>query len=198
MKRRVDGFGANAVVIGLPRTLAELRQLGHFEFQNWVVDAVNGVRRLKRSGDLGIDGYSFFDRHPIQVKQSESVGRKTVDEFETAVERDGKDVGYIVAFSFTEGAYGEAARSREIGKTNIYLARVAELLAFDDLVTAANMARETPDLSHVPPDLMGFFKGALEKRRTYTKPSMSLDDLFKSAAKRKRKRPPQRQLRVKT
>lgn len=196
MKRRVDGFGANAVVTGLPRTLAELRQLGHFEFQNWVVDAVNGVRRQKRSGDLGIDGYTFFDRYPIQVKQSERVGRKVVDEFETAIERDGKNVGYIVAFSFTEGSYGEAARSREIGKTSVYLVRVADLLEFDDLIMAANMAREAPDISRVAPDLMGLFAGALEKRRVYTKPSVSLDDLFASASRRKPKRPPQRQLRL--
>ncbi len=42
---------------------------------------------------------------PIQVKQSEGIGRKVVDNFETAVKRGGKTVGYIVAFSFGKGAY---------------------------------------------------------------------------------------------
>lgn len=43
--------------------------------------------------------------------QSERVGRNVVDNFETAVERAGKDKGYIVAFSFTKGAREEVARA---------------------------------------------------------------------------------------
>ncbi len=194
MKRRVDGFGANAVVLGLPATIEDLRQLGHFEFQNWVVDAVNGVRRERRSGDLGIDGYSYLERHPIQVKQSEKVGRKVVDEFETAIERDGKEVGYVVAFSFTSDAYGEAARSREVGKTSVHLVRVADVLAFQDLVLAAKASRTEPDVSHVTPDLMGFLAGALkERRQAYSRPSISLAELAASAS-RKQKRPRQLQI----
>ncbi len=194
MKRRVDGFGANAIVIGLPATIEDLRQLGHFEFQNWVVDAVNGVRRQRRSGDLGIDGYSYFERHPIQVKQSEKVGRNVVDNFETAIERDGKEVGYIVAFSFTKDAYGEAARSREVGKASVHLVRVADLLAFQDLVLAAKASRMEPDVSHITPDLMAFFDGALkERRQAYSRPNTSLAELAASAS-RQRRRPRQLQL----
>lgn len=193
MKDRVDSLGANAEVIGLPATLEDLHALGHFEFQNWVVDTVNGVRRRRKSGDLGIDGYSFMERHPIQVKQSERVGRNAVDNFETAVERDGKEVGYLVAFSFTKDAYDEAARSREVGKTAIHLVRVADLLDLRDLVLAARAARTEPDLSRVSPDLMELFKGAAERRRLApTKPPVSKSDLFESA---RGKRPPQRQLR---
>jgi hypothetical protein len=186
MKRRVDGFGANATVIGLPATIEDLRELGHFEFQNWVIEAVNGVRRLRKSGDLGIDGYSYFERYPIQVKQSEKVGRNVVDNFETAIERDGKDVGYIVAFSFTKDAYGEAARSREVGKASIHLVRVADLLDFKDLVSAARAARTEPDVSHVTPDLMGLFAGALQERQVYSRPRTSLTDLVESASKKRK------------
>jgi len=148
MKRRVDGFGANATMVGLPATVEDLKQLGHFEFQNWVVEAVNGVPRLRKSGDLGIDGYSYFERYPIQVKQSEKVGRNVVDNFETAIKRDSKDVGYIVAFSFTKDAFGEAARSREIGKAAVHLVTAADLIEFKDLVSAARAARKEPDVSH--------------------------------------------------
>jgi DNA modification methylase len=186
MKRRVDGFGANATVVGLPATVEDLKLLGHFEFQNWVVEAVNGVPRLRKSGDLGIDGYSYFERYPIQVKQSEKVGRNVVDNFETAIARDGKDVGYIVAFSFTKDAYGEAARSREIGKASVHLVTAADLIELKDLVSAARAARKKPDVSHVTPDLMGLFAGALEERQVYSRPRSSLTDLVESASKKRK------------
>jgi DNA modification methylase len=196
MKRRVDGFGANAVVTGLPETIEDLRALGHYEFQNWVIDEVNGVRRVKKTKDLGIDGYSYLERCPIQVKQQDGVGRKAVDEFETAMQRDSKDVGYIVAFSFTEGsdgAYAEAARSRQVGKTSVHLVTVEKLLEVKDLVLAARAERREPDVSHiVTPDLMGFFAGALKERRlTYKRPPTSFTELVNSAGKHK-----PRQLRI--
>jgi DNA modification methylase len=188
MKRRVDGFGANAIVTGLPATIEDLKQLGHFEFQNWVIDAVNGVRRQRKTGDLGIDGYSYLERHPIQVKQSEKVDRPVVDNFETAIGRDEKEIGYIVAFSFTEGAYGEAARSREIGKTSVHLVCVSDLLDLQDLILAAKAARTEPSVSHITPDLMGLFKGALAERRRRTARSItSVSELAASAKKRSAK-----------
>ena len=49
---------------------------------------------------------------PIQVKQSERIGRNVVDNFETAVERSGKHKGYVVGFSFTRGAL-RGGRSRQ-------------------------------------------------------------------------------------
>ena len=33
---------------------------------------------------MGIDGYSFMVHDPIQVKQSEKVGRNVIDNFETS------------------------------------------------------------------------------------------------------------------
>jgi DNA modification methylase len=183
MKRRVDGFGANAKVVGLPATLDDLHGLGHFEFQNWVIDTVNGVQHARRSRDLGIDGYSFFDRYPIQVKQSDRVGRNVVDNFETAIERDGKEMGYIVAFSFTRDAYGEAARSREVGKNGVQLVRVSDLLELNDIVLAALAARTKPDLSHVEPELARLFAGVLE-RRQFSRPRISPNELFASAARK--------------
>jgi DNA modification methylase len=189
VKRRVDSFGANATVTGLPATIEDLRALGHFEFQNWVVDEVNGVRRHRKTGDLGIDGYSYMHRYPIEVKQQEKVDRPVVDKFETAMQRDGKDVGYIVAFSFTPGAYDEAARSRQVGKTNVHLVKVADLLDLKDLILAAKAERKEPDVSHITPDLMGFFAGALAERRlSYARPRTSLTELAASAAKARRRK----------
>ena len=115
--------------IGLPVTEEHLRGLKPFEFQNWVIQRFHGTHSSRKTGDMGIDGYSFMVHDPIQVKQAERVGRNVIDNFETAVERAGKDKGYIVAFSFTRGAMEEVARARWERKLDIKLVRVADLLA---------------------------------------------------------------------
>jgi DNA modification methylase len=115
-------------VVGLPVTEDDLRSLKPFEFQNWVIQRCWGTHSPRKSGDMGIDGYSFMVNDPIQVKQSESVGRNAVDNFETAVERAGKNKGYIVAFSFTRGAREEVARARWEKNLEIQLVTVRQLL----------------------------------------------------------------------
>lgn len=140
MKQRMQKVGAlNVRTIGLPSTALELRALKPFEFQNWVIARFSGTHSMRKTGDMGIDGRSFFYHRPIQVKQSDHVGRNVVDNFETAVERDGNDKGYIVAFSFTRGAYEEAARAKTVRKITIQLVTVAELLeSVPDMAPAEN------------------------------------------------------------
>ena len=106
----------------------QLRALKPFEFQNWVIQRLNGSHAPRKSGDMGIDGYSFLEHLPIQVKQSERVGRPVVDGFETAVERSGKGKGYIVAFSFSRGAYEEVARVKREKGLEIEVIKVEALL----------------------------------------------------------------------
>jgi hypothetical protein len=72
-----------------------------------------------------------MNRYPIQVKQSEHVGRNVIDNFETAIKRVKKDKGYIIAFSFTKGAYDEVARIRKDG-LYIELLTVNDLLGFSE------------------------------------------------------------------
>jgi DNA modification methylase len=114
-------------IYNMPDDEAALRQLRPFEFQNWVVNAVNGTHSPRRTGDMGIDGFWFFTRDPIQVKQSDKVGRNVIDNFETAMRREKADTGYVIAFSFTRGAVEEVARARQDG-LDIKLIRVKELL----------------------------------------------------------------------
>lgn len=136
MQRRMTKVGATAKVIGLPVTVDDLRALRPFEFQNWVIQRVHGTHSPRKTGDMGIDGFSFLDHQPIQVKQSERVGRNVVDNFETAIRRDGKQKGYIVALSFTRGAREEAARARSEEKLDIHLVEVADLLVDDGKLIA--------------------------------------------------------------
>jgi DNA modification methylase len=162
MKRRMSKLGASARTEGLPTTDADLKALKPFEFQNWVIQRVLGTHSPRKSGDMGIDGYSFFEQLPIQVKQSERVGRNVVDNFETAVERSGKHMGYIVAFSFTKGAYEEVARAKAQGKVAIVLVKVEDLIRVGELIQTADENNAAPDLSSETPDLMRLFQAATE------------------------------------
>ena len=129
MKRRLvkQTMGAASVkLVGMPVEEAELRDLKPFEFQNWVMQRLNGTAFPRKTGDMGIDGFSFMQHDPIQVKQSERVGRNVVDNFETAIERAGKRRGYVIAFSFTRGAYEEAARAKAQRQLDIKLVKITD------------------------------------------------------------------------
>lgn len=132
MRRRLlkqTGGACRAQIEGAPTTVYDLRALKPFEFQNWVINAVHGTHSPRKSRDMGIDGYWFLTGEPVQVKQSERVGRNVVDNFETALRRSGQDGGYIVAFSFTKDAREEVARARWEEKLSIRLIKVDALLA---------------------------------------------------------------------
>ena len=119
----------NVEMIGLPTTIKALRELKPFEFQNWVIrERFNGAVGPK-GGDKGIDGLTFMLHEPIQVKQSDDIGRNVVDNFRAALGRTKKKRGYIVAFSFGKGAYEEAAALKHREGVEIVLLTVEELLS---------------------------------------------------------------------
>lgn len=165
MKDRMATLGATFRVEGLATSEDDLRELGHFEFQNWVLQRVLGTPSPRKSGDMGIDGYSFMYHEPIQVKQSDSVGRNVVDNFETALQRSGKDIGYIVAFSFTKGAREEAARARMEGQGTIVLVTVADLLAATQAVTRPPASALPTRPREQTPDLMRLLSAWTEAAR---------------------------------
>ncbi len=128
IRRQLNRVGASDVrLVGMPTSADDLHALKPFEFQNWVVDRINGIQATRKSGDMGVDGWTFFLHEPVQIKQSERVGRNVVDNFETAVSRAGKQRGFVIAFSFTQGSHEEAARARRKG-VDIQLITVGDLL----------------------------------------------------------------------
>jgi len=132
MKNRVEKNGAKGTeIIGQPLNIEELKALPPFEFQNWCVGALGGTVNPKKVGDMGIDGFTFMNRYPIQVKQSEHIGRNVVDNFETAMQRVKQDMGYIIAFSFGKGSYEEVARAKQRG-LHIELLQVEKLLEYEE------------------------------------------------------------------
>ena len=135
MKRRLLKVGAEANLEGMPQSLDDLKELKPFEFQNWIIVRISGHQSDRKSGDMGIDGWTFFLHDPVQVKQSESVGRPVIDSFETAITRANKKRGFVIALSFTRGAYEEVARVKSSG-LDIHLITVADLLDRQDEIAA--------------------------------------------------------------
>lgn len=132
MKARLAKMGGTATatrikLVGMPVSADQLEDLKPFEFQNWVIQQMHGTHSPRKVNDMGIDGYSYLEHLRIQVKQSKKVGRVTVDNFETAIERAGKTAGYIVAFSFTRNAREEVARVKAAKDFEIKLVEVATL-----------------------------------------------------------------------
>ncbi len=89
-----------------------------------IVDRWSGTINPKKTGDLGIDGWVEERTIPVQVKRWENkVGRPEIDKFKTAIERDQKQKGIIVAEDFSKDAYAEVARIKDKHKIDIDLVK---------------------------------------------------------------------------
>jgi DNA modification methylase len=140
-------IGRGFIVRDLPKTEAELRKYPAFEFENWAVVALGGIPNKVQVGDLGIDGriypvsampefrvkenveMDFMDVwYPIQVKQTDKVGRPDIDAFETAMQRAKRKLGYFVGFEFSRDALFEIDRFRRTTGCKIKPLTVREIL----------------------------------------------------------------------
>lgn len=130
-KRLQHEFKVNGQLIRGEVDLNYVKKLPPFEFQNWVVvDKFYGRVSPTKSGDMGVDGFTpqITGGYPIQVKQSEDIGRNVIDNFETAMRRMKKKKGYVVALSFGKGAVEEVARAKNQDGIEIILRTVDDLL----------------------------------------------------------------------
>jgi len=57
-----------------------LFKMNAFDFEKWIVEQFGGMSNIKQRGDFGMDG-KLRDGTPVQVKQSEGIGRNVVDNF---------------------------------------------------------------------------------------------------------------------
>jgi hypothetical protein len=103
MKKRLQKeCGISANLIRGEVDLTYVKKLQPFEFQNWVVaDKFLGKVSEKKSGDFGVDGFTsqIHGGYPIQVKQSENVGRNIIDNFE---------IEYSTSLGLVEHSYQNA------------------------------------------------------------------------------------------
>jgi DNA modification methylase len=119
-------IGRGFVIRDLPWTEDKLRRIPPFEFENWAVIALGGVKNKVQVGDMGVDGrifpvgvspqvkpntFDFMDQwYPVQVKQKDKAGRPDIDQFEAAMIRENRTKGFFVSFAFTRDATDEIGR----------------------------------------------------------------------------------------
>jgi len=132
VRERLMGIGATEIeMVNFPMSEEELRTMSPLEFQNYVINYIQGVHAPRMVGDYGVDGYTVFNRYPVQVKQQDKVGRPDIQKFESAARREKKDKGYYLAFSFTKPAYEEAARAKHENGIDVQLWTIKKLMETD-------------------------------------------------------------------
>jgi DNA modification methylase len=118
--------GRGFVVRDLPRSEEQLRKMPPFEFENWAVIALGGVKNKTQVGDMGIDGRIYpvtaapdkkakatghldfmDDWYPVQVKQKDKAGRPDIDAFEAMMARSDRKKGFFVSFDYSRDALAE-------------------------------------------------------------------------------------------
>lgn len=127
-------------IVGYTPLIEELERLKPKIFQKWIVQRLGGIPNPQLIGDMGIDGY--LEGNPVQVKRSKSVSRPVVDNFETAIRREGKERGTLIALSFSPGAKKEAARAKRKDGLQIELIDTQKLLELGVLREKTEKERE--------------------------------------------------------
>ena len=80
-------------------------------------------------GKAGQTDHMFAeDWFPIQVKQTDKVGRPLIDQFAHAMERENRQRGFYVAFGYTQDAFAECTRYQKQTGRIIKLLTVQEIL----------------------------------------------------------------------
>lgn len=130
MKKRVGGK-----VIG-GETEEELRKMDPHEFARlMIVEKLYGTINPKKTGDMGIDGWVEFMTRSVQVKKwGHNVNRPEIDKFKTAVERDKRKKGMMIAFDFSKGCWEEVERIKQEHKIDIQLKKVKEIFEKKEII----------------------------------------------------------------
>jgi hypothetical protein len=118
-----------AVLVVKKRRVTEgsLRKLSSSEFQDWVVQRLSGTVSSTKDSRLGIDGYTSAG-YPIQIEQSDDIGRDVIDRFATAMGQSKTRTGMVVAFSFGSSAFEGTVRAKLNYRVEIKTVTVKELL----------------------------------------------------------------------
>ena len=102
-----------AIVVVMRKKVTEkdLRRLAPIEFQNWVVQRLSGKASSIRDSRIGIDAYTV-EGYPIQIRQSDNIGRNVIENFASVMGRIKAKNGIIIAFSFADDAIRGIVRAR--------------------------------------------------------------------------------------
>jgi DNA modification methylase len=130
------------------RTLREIREMPHYEFENWVMaslkrtllenpsfgpskglDSASSLRVYSATKDPGFDmelvGQSISV--PVMAKPKERIEAKEISNFAVQMKHYGRKKGFFVAFSFSRAALDEMKKKQEEGSEIIPI-RAKELI----------------------------------------------------------------------
>jgi hypothetical protein len=127
---------AIAVIVVVRRkkvTEKDLRMLAPIEFQNWVVQRLSGKASSLRDSRIGIDAYTA-EGHPIQIRQSDNIGRNVIESFASVMGRIKAKNGIIIAFSFADDAIRGIVRARINYRVEIKKVTVKELIERREII----------------------------------------------------------------
>jgi hypothetical protein len=114
-------------------TEKDLRILAPIEFQNWVIQRLSGKASSLRDSRFGIDAYTA-EGYPIQIKQSDNIGRNVIEKFASVMGRIKAKNGIIIAFSFADDAIRGIVRARINYRVEIKKVTVKELIERRDII----------------------------------------------------------------
>jgi hypothetical protein len=106
---------------------SDLRKLSFYELQNWVVEKFSGNVSSVRDSRIGIDGYTV-DGEPIQIKQSDDIGKNDVYRFANELNKKKTRSGIIVAFSFKEDVFSGIIEAIKNYRITIKTITIKELI----------------------------------------------------------------------
>ncbi|MDR0546332.1 MAG: hypothetical protein LBG77_01885 [Dysgonamonadaceae bacterium] len=158
-KRQNELFSKPFKVLQPYYDLSKLEKEKGKDFEIFIVDKFGGIPNLKGGKDLGIDGHTEYGT-PIQVKKwKKPVGRDTLDEFLTAIQRDdkylfdknrqeGQICGFIIGFNFSKDIINEVARLENSENIIIKLTRVNEIIPCESPPKVTLTAEEMEDYKY--------------------------------------------------
>jgi site-specific DNA-methyltransferase (adenine-specific) len=158
-KRQSELFAKPYEVIIPTYDLSKIEKEDGKNFEIFIVEKFGGIPNLKGGKDYGIDGHTEYGT-PIQVKKwKKPVGRATLDEFLTAIERDDKHLfernkkegqicGFIVGFEFSKDIINEVARLKNNENTLIELKYIRDIIPYENPPKVTLTAEELENLKY--------------------------------------------------
>lgn len=141
-----DRLGGNVRVYG-GESINDVKKMDPHKVAKLIVETRwAGTVNPKKSGDLGIDGWVENRTIPVQVKRwKNKVGRPEIDKFKTAIERDHKMKGIIVAKDFSKDCYAEVARIKKQHGVDIDLVKFEHIFESHNRSHSSNHGKEYID-----------------------------------------------------
>jgi DNA modification methylase len=142
-KRQNELFSTPYEVIIPTYDLSKLEQEDGKDFEIFIVEKFGGIPNFKGGKDYGIDGHTDYGT-PIQVKKwKKPVGRATLDEFLTAIQRDNKYLfeknkkegqvcGFIIGFEFSKDMVNEVAKLKNNEDIIIELKYIRDIIPYEN------------------------------------------------------------------